>query len=43
VSGDCHRRWQRHSLVGDWLALVCDRPEREDAPFEVQLWQFVPQ
>jgi hypothetical protein len=37
----CRAAGQRVSLVGEWLALVCDRPEREDAPFEVQLWRRV--
>lgn len=37
----CRAAGQRVSLVGEWLALVCDRPEREDAPHEVQLWRRV--
>ena len=37
----CRAAGQRVSLVGEWLALVCDRPEREDAPYEVQLWRRV--
>jgi hypothetical protein len=37
----CRAAGQRVSLVGEWLALVCERPEREDAPYEVQLWRRV--
>ncbi len=38
----CRTAGKRASLVGEWLALICDRPDRDDAPFEVQLYQYLP-